>query len=126
MKIAVVTDDGKTVSAHFGKAKFYLIATVQKGEAVSTEFLERQQSEHHHEHDHKHHHGHGGGHAKFEPILDCDLLVARGMGSPAMNYAQSQGINVILTDINAIDDVLAGIADGSIEHNPARVHHVNH
>jgi len=126
-EIAIVTDDGKNVSAHFGKAKYYFIATLLDSGTLSTEMLARNQGDHHHDYDHEHHHGHGGGgHAKFQPILDCDLLAARGMGSSAVDYARSQGINVILTDIKVIDDVLAGIADGSIEHNPARVHHVNH
>ena len=32
MKIAVVTDDEKTISAHFGRASKYVVFSVVKGE----------------------------------------------------------------------------------------------
>ena len=36
-KIAVITDDGKTISQHFGRAPYYLVATVENGQIVNRE-----------------------------------------------------------------------------------------
>ena len=136
MKIAFVTDDGQTISAHFGHARYFSFVTMQNGEVTSTELIERdldgQHNHHHHEHEHGHGQGQGRGHgdggfqAKFMPLKGCDLLVARGMGEPAMNNARSMGADVILTDLKTIDDVLSAIADDSLVHNPRRVHQVRH
>ena len=139
MKIALVTDDGKTVSAHFGHAKYLSVIAIENGEVTSTELIDRnldgQHNHNHHEHEHGHGHGHGSGRghgggggfqAKFLPLKGCDLLVARGMGTSAMNNAQSLGVEVILTDLKTIDDVLSAVADGSLAHNPRRMHQMHH
>jgi predicted Fe-Mo cluster-binding NifX family protein len=34
MKIAAITDDGKTISQHFGRAPYYLVVTVENGQIV--------------------------------------------------------------------------------------------
>ena len=35
MKIAVITDDGKAISQHFGRAQYYLVATVENGQITN-------------------------------------------------------------------------------------------
>ncbi len=137
MKIALVTDDGKTVSAHFGHAKYLFVITIENGEVTSTELIERnlegQHNHNHHGNGHSHGRGrgHGGGggggfQSKFLPLKGCDFLVARGMGTSAMNNTQSLGVKVILTDLKTIDDVLSAVADGTLVHNSRRVHQVHH
>jgi predicted Fe-Mo cluster-binding NifX family protein len=37
MKIAVITDDMKTISAHFGRAQYYLVFTVENGKIIAPE-----------------------------------------------------------------------------------------
>ena len=34
MKLAVITDDGKTISQHFGRAVYYAILAVEDGQVV--------------------------------------------------------------------------------------------
>ena len=41
MKIAAITDDGKTISQHFGRAAYYLVATVENGQIVDREMREK-------------------------------------------------------------------------------------
>jgi hypothetical protein len=41
MKIAAITDDGKTISQHFGRASHYLVATVENGQIISRELREK-------------------------------------------------------------------------------------
>ena len=37
MKIAAVSEDGMTISQHFGRAPFYVVVTVEDGKIVSRE-----------------------------------------------------------------------------------------
>ncbi len=37
MKIAAITDDGTTISLHFGRAPYYLVLTVEDGQITSRE-----------------------------------------------------------------------------------------
>ena len=41
MKIAAITDDGKTISLHFGRAQQYLVATVENGQIVNRELRDK-------------------------------------------------------------------------------------
>ena len=53
MKIAVVTDDGKTISAHFGRATKYAICTVEDGKLIGEELIDKPNF--HGKHRHQHH-----------------------------------------------------------------------
>ncbi len=41
MKIAVITDDGKTISQHFGRAPYYLVLTIEEGKIVNREMRDK-------------------------------------------------------------------------------------
>lgn len=41
MKIAAITDDGKTISQHFGRAQYYPVATIENGQIVDRELREK-------------------------------------------------------------------------------------
>ena len=129
MKIAIPTDDGVTISAHFGHATYFLVADIEAGQVVSKTLRERPGNGHHehheHHHDHAHHQGHGPAN-KFQPIRDCDVIMSRGMGQPAVNYAESLGMKVVLTDHKRIDDALAEAAQGVFHSNPRRIHRRPH
>jgi len=117
MKIAVVTDDGKTISAHFGRATKYAVFTAEAGQVVAQElrdklghrdFAGEEHSDHDHEHEHDHAHEQGHGHGQhsaekhqrmFAAITDCDVLLARGMGQGAFAGLEQAGIQPILTDV---------------------------
>ena len=147
MKIAAVTDDGKTISQHFGRATQYAVITVEKGEIIERELREKmghrqfsqpgrgrhrhQDHDHEHgeEHEHDHQQGHGfGRHSEekhrlmFESILDCEILLARGMGRGAHLGLKQCGLKPILTDIANIDKAVKAIIDGSIKDLTDRLH----
>ncbi len=137
MKIAAVTDDGKTISAHFGRATNYAVLTVEEGQITAAELRDKAnhhdfqregtQGHEHHNHDHAQGHGHGQHSAEkhqrmFAAIPDCQILLARGMGQGA--YAGLQGIDVrpILTDIKDIETAVRAVIEGTIEERPERLH----
>lgn len=92
VNIAAVTDDGVTISQHFGRAKYYEVLFVENGKVVKRE--RREKLGHHNFAQHEHHHHsneqHGfdeSSHIKHvsmaEAIKDCQILLARGMGNGA-------------------------------------------
>jgi predicted Fe-Mo cluster-binding NifX family protein len=141
MKIAAVTDDGKTISAHFGRAIKYAVLTVEDGQITGSELRDKAN---HHDFQHEgseHHeipiqpsgykqapgHGHGKHSAEkhqrmFATIPDCQFVLARGMGQGAHIGLEQMGIRPILTDISEIEAAVQAVIDGSIEDHPERLH----
>ena len=142
MKIAAITDDGKSISAHFGRARHYLVCTVEDGEIVARELRDKAghhdfagHEDHGDEHDHGHHHGrddprgHGFGRSASQrhsqmmvSIEDCDVLLARGMGHGAYLALQQANITPITTDIKSIEDAIQAYLAGEIVDRPERRH----
>lgn len=135
MKIAVVTDDGRTISAHFGRAGKYAVVTVDDGKIVSRELLDkvghREFSSKRHDGDHHHHDERGRGfgtHAAekhkrmFANILDCDYVLARGMGRGAYIGLEQNGLKPIITDIEDIETAVKAVIDGSIIDHTEKLH----
>jgi predicted Fe-Mo cluster-binding NifX family protein len=132
MKIAVITDDFKTISAHFGRAQHYQVFTVENGQIISqesrskashTQFAEQGQ------HIHQPGEGHGSDPASqqrhgamMDTIADCQILLARGMGMGAHNALTSRGIQPILTDIHEILPAVEAYLAGKIVDHPERLH----
>jgi predicted Fe-Mo cluster-binding NifX family protein len=132
MKIAVVTDDEKTISAHFGRAQYYAVFTVEENKVVKKEI--REKANHSQFSGEDHHHGeHGDSHGMdpgsqrrhglmMETIQDCEVLLARGMGQGAHNNLRERGIKPILTDIQQIQEALDAYLAGTLLENLDRVH----
>lgn len=124
-KIAFVTDDGSTISAHFGRAMYYEICTLEGSTVVSRERVPK--TGHHSQGQHgsgeAHHHGHGHDHGTMiSPISDCAVLVARGMGMGAHTALRSMGITPVLADDQTIDGALEKYLAGSLATNDRRLH----
>ena len=47
MKVAVVTDDNRTISPHFGRAQYFLVYEIQDGKVMSKETREKSSHNHH-------------------------------------------------------------------------------
>lgn len=116
MKIAFVTDDGKDISAHFGRAAYYLIVDVEDGRETKREMREKMGHSHfsaegHHERRPDQPHGFDPGSqsrhtAMLDAIADCSVVVCGGMGQGAVYSIQQSGKEVRLTDVSSIDKAL--------------------
>ncbi len=136
MKIAFVTEDEQTISAHFGRAPKVVVVSVEDGEETAREvrLKEAHGQQHnvdlHDHHDDHHHHDHSGDHghhhrdhsSKFEAMHDCNVMVVRGIGSPAIAHAEGMGIKVYLTREHSIDGALALYLSGELDHDERRIH----
>ena len=131
MKIAAISDDGVTISQHFGRAPFYVIATVKDDKIVNKET--REKSGHHtfaaHHPDVKpgERHGYDAGaevrHANMvDAISDCQVLLAGGMGWGAYESLKDSNIEPIATDVKDIDEAMQRYLDGKLENLMERLH----
>ncbi|MBX2990258.1 MAG: dinitrogenase iron-molybdenum cofactor biosynthesis protein [Bacteroidetes bacterium] len=127
IKIAFVTDDGITISSHFGRAHFYEIVTLENGRIVHRERREKyghhtfSSTEERHEHGHTEHGFDDASRRKHDSmiaaIVDCQILVARGMGEGAFHHLKDANITPILTDLKEIQPTLQEyIKNGLINH----------
>lgn len=114
MKIAIVTEDGKTISPHFGRAPYYKVVDVSGTQVVWQELRTKAY------HDNGHH---GHSHADmFTAIADCHVLIVGGMGTPAYRAAVEHGLHVIATGQSDIDQVVQAFLDGTLQENPLLIH----
>jgi predicted Fe-Mo cluster-binding NifX family protein len=130
MKIAVVTNDGQTVSQHFGRSRYYKVYQVENSEIVNVEMRQRgtghfapgannHNHENHTKYDAQGRHGFGPDsmdrHASMAmEISDCDTLIAGGMGAGAYESFKSVGLDVVLTDKYNADEAVTAYAKGEL------------
>lgn len=129
MKIAIVTDDGRTISAHFGRARAYAVLTVVDGAVVEREL--RPKSAPHLDGGSRHddsdgaHDGpaaHIRHDAMIAPISDCACLISRGMGRGAHDRIQAAGIRAIITDFTDPEEAALACAQGRLSSLVDRLH----
>ena len=124
MKIAVVTDDHQTISAHFGRAAYYEIFTIENGKVSGRQALSKSNHQHvspdePHQEGHQHNHDHN---TMLEPILDCQVLITRGMGMGAYNALKIRSIESLITDIREIESAVNAYLAGMLIDHPERLH----
>jgi predicted Fe-Mo cluster-binding NifX family protein len=129
-KIAAVTDDGETISQHFGRAMYYEVLSVEDGKVVKRE---RREKMGHHNFAHEEHHHSNGQHgfdesshnkhvSMAEAIKDCKILLARGMGNGAYQSMLQLNIKPLVTDIKNIDDAVKAVINGTIIDHTEKLH----
>ena len=135
MKIAIVADDEKTISQHFGRAEKYIVVSCGQKNIIERKSLpkldfchssHRRHGQHEHGSDPR---GSGFGNRSkvsheqmFEGIKDCDILVSRGMGRGAYLDLQQLGIKPIITDIADIDMAIQAVMNDSIVNHVEKLH----
>lgn len=132
MKLAIVTDDGLSISQHFGRAAYYRVFTVEDGQVTGSEMRDklghRNFADERHLHDEpgqKHGFGAAAQHRHgqmIEAIMDCQAMICGGMGSGAFNSLQASGINPIITDLKDIDEAVQAFIAGKIINRIDKLH----
>ncbi|MGQ9553727.1 MAG: NifB/NifX family molybdenum-iron cluster-binding protein [Anaerolineae bacterium] len=135
MKIAAVSEDGVTISQHFGRAPFYVVLTIEGGQIVSRETRDKMghaqfASEPHAGPDRAADaRGHGfdlgaqSRHGRMAAaIADCDVLLSGGMGAGAYESMRQAGIVPVITDIASIDEAVQAYLEGRLVDHTERLH----
>ncbi len=132
MKIAVITDDGQTISQHFGRARYYLVVTVENGEITDRQL--RDKLGHSHFANEPHPDAQPGQPHGFDPasqnrharmaeaIADCQTLLCGGMGAGAYESMRARGIRPVVTDLVKIDEAVRAFVEGRIVDQVDRLH----
>ena len=132
MKIAAITEDGKTISQHFGRAPYYLVVTLENGQIVDRQM--RDKLGHVHFANEPHARAEPGQLHGFDPasqnrhtlmaeaIADCQALLCGGMGAGAYDSIRARGITPIVTDIHSIEEAVRRYSEGTIVDRVDRLH----
>jgi predicted Fe-Mo cluster-binding NifX family protein len=132
VEVAVATDDGLTISQHFGRTPYYTVLTLEGGEIVGSET--RPKPGHHtfssQEHHGSHSRGRRGCDSGAEPrheamarvIADCQVVIAGGMGWGAYEGLQAYGIQPVVTDVQDIRQAALRYAQGTLPNLVERLH----
>jgi len=132
VKIAVITEDGVTVSQHFGRAPLYLVVTTEDVRIIGKET--RDKAGHHTFAAGQHpetapgeRHGYDTGaqsrHATMAgTIADCQVLIAGGMGWGAYDSMKSYNVEPVVTDVEGIDEAVQLYLDGKLTNLMDRLH----
>ena len=133
MNIAVISEDGKTVSQHFGKATQYVVVKTDCEKILGTEVRKKV--------GHvdlmlpgakeescccKSHGFNGSIFDRHRPmvfsILDCEVLLAGGMGWEAYEGLKCRGIQPVITDVQDIDQAVRLYLWGNLPNLLERLH----
>jgi predicted Fe-Mo cluster-binding NifX family protein len=119
-KVAIATEDGIKISAHFGRAPYYQVVTVEDGKVVASEKREKA----HHQTGQHQEHGHDG-HMHGDMISaasGCEAVIAGGMGNGAFTSIRSAGLKPIITDEHDIERAALAYAAGTLVNRTERLH----
>jgi predicted Fe-Mo cluster-binding NifX family protein len=128
MKVAVITDDGKTISRHFGRAPYYVVLTIEDGQIIHREMrnkLGHGQFQGQHSAEGTHEHGHGPEHGRdatshnkhismAEAISDCSALICGGMGMGAYDSMRRLNVQPVVTDMEDIEAAAIAFVEGRL------------
>ena len=131
MKIAFITDDGKTISQHFGRAANYLVLDMVDKQIIGRELRDKLGHNHFVEPGEGPDHNQGSGltaasHKKHgqmaEVISDCEVLICGGMGRGAYESMQAFAIKPLVTDEVEIDEALQLFLEGQLKDQTEKLH----
>ena len=117
MKIAIASDDGKTIASHFGRTRGFVVFEVEQKTVKNREYRPNTFT------------GHARGleHAGHEidrhgPILtalsDCKAVISHGMGRRIYDDLKGAGIEVFITDEIDVDNALDAYINGKLVDKP--------
>lgn len=135
-KLAIVTDDGKLISRHFGRATHYLVVTLEEGREIGRELRAKPGHQHfaaEHSQDVGHQHGANERHGfdlesqnrhfqMASVILDCSTLICGGMGMGAYEGIKSANIRPVVTDFLEVDQAIDAFLAGTLQDRTDLLH----
>ncbi len=103
MKIAVATNDRKTIAQRTGRAKEFVIHEIIDSVIVNTEYKENS-----HKHDHEHKDGQEHSHKEIVDLLEgTDLLIVRAIGKHFKRDVEKANIKYKKTKLENIEEIIA-------------------
>lgn len=117
MKIAVPTNDGISISAHFGRSAAFLIFETENGQIKGTE-SKKNSTTHTHAQGACDHHAAEPTHDHHDGILatleGCEMVICAGMGQRAADALKGRGIQIRFTSIPSAEDAVSAHLAGKL------------
>jgi predicted Fe-Mo cluster-binding NifX family protein len=123
MKIAVASDDGKTITGHVGKCEMFIVFDIIDKEIINVEkrlnsFTMHKTENHNHEH-HNHENHEPNRHVGIiNGLKDCNYLFCCSGGHGLIDDLFSSGVQTILTEEMEADKAVKLFLDGKLESDP--------
>ena len=118
MKIAVGSEDGKSLTQHLGRAPFYLVFTVEEGKIISKEVRDKRTFRFpdlsRGEVCGPNGCAHPGHESMAYAISDCQVLLTGGIGWGAYQTMKDYNIETVVTDVISIDDAVELYLEGKL------------
>lgn len=116
MKIAIASDDGKMIAAHFGRTKGFVIFEVEETKIVSRTYIENTftahaQGLHHMAHEDKHK-------RILSALRDVDTVISRGMGRRIYEDLRAAGIKPLIVEEDETDTAIHLYLKNNLQDNP--------
>jgi predicted Fe-Mo cluster-binding NifX family protein len=117
MRIAIPTNDGVSISEHFGRSAAFLIFEIENGQIKNRE-LRTNGAKHshaqgacdHHSADNKPH-----SHAGILAALDgCEVVICAGMGQRAAEALSASGAQIVIAAPVSAQDTVTAYLDGKL------------
>ena len=133
MKIAIASNDKKTISEHFGGAPYFVVVEVEEEKIRNKEVREKPghkdlaQEEEYPQTGKEGVHGFTAKaserHKKIAGLIkDCKVVIAGRMGLGAYEDLRDLGFEVITTDIKEINEIVSLYAKSKLSHMVERLH----
>jgi predicted Fe-Mo cluster-binding NifX family protein len=121
MKIAITSQNRRTVSGHAGKCtRFYIFDINKEKEIVSKELFELDPEMM------LHNHFHGPNPEGDHPLFAMNVIITGDMGAGFPIKMKSKGIQAIMTDVVEVDEVIEKALAGTLEMLPPKAHAHKH
>jgi predicted Fe-Mo cluster-binding NifX family protein len=126
MKIAVASDDGKTIASHFGRTRGFVLMNISDKQITTEEYIINDFTGHALGME-----GHDHSHDRHGPILhalkECDVVISHGMGRRIYIDLQEAGKQVFITPETEVQKAVELYIQGKLEDRPdLGCNHHNH
>ena len=122
MRIAIPTNDGTTISEHFGRSAAFAVFEIENGQVKARE-LRTNAGQHLHEEGGCGHRAEGHGPHSHAGILSalagCETVICGGMGPRAAEALKSAGVTPVITAVpGSIEGAIAAYVKGELAAGP--------
>lgn len=117
MKIAIASDDEKSISFHFGRTKGFVIFEVEDKDTKNQEYRPNTFTGHARGMEGSEH-GAGKHTAILNALSDCKVVISHGMGKGIYDDLKKAGIEVFITEETDVKKALDLYLRGELVDNP--------
>jgi predicted Fe-Mo cluster-binding NifX family protein len=117
MKIAVPTNDGISISEHFGRSAAFVVFDVDDGKIQNRESRTNGMKHTHARGTCDHHAGENQPHSHagiLASLKGCEIVICSGMGQRAATALQESGIQIVLAAPGSAEEAVAHFLAGTL------------